>query len=202
MHQAIPEKIKGKNNDLEFSVDEDSVEAAKDTFARARFRLLNPQLWQDLCGPMASSFDIVDKDGKLCNRPARAGDYIRINIPGPGPSSGNGYDWVTIVQINESGDDNPEEESIRMTVRPSSSPHTDSEEPAHFFKSSASSTFFISRHGTKLTSCYQGRNEELNKKTDNIKDNIRNTLIGLGAMAGLSEAQWSVLIKAFLKEQD
>ena len=50
-------------------------------------------------------------------------------------------------------------------------------------------------------SSYHGRNEVPNTDTEKLKDNIRNTIVGAGAMAGISELQWSRLTKSFLEKE-
>ena len=63
----------------------------------------------------------------------------------------------------------------------------------------ASSTFIIRQLNTTVTATYYGRNEKINNHTDSVTDNVRNTVMAPGAMAGLSEIQWFALIHAFLK---
>jgi hypothetical protein len=41
----------------------------------------------------------------------------------------------------------------------------------------------------------------LNTGTEKLKDAIRNTMVGAGAMVGISELQWSRLIKSFLEKE-
>ena len=65
-----------------------------------------------------------------------------MDIPGPGPSGGSGYDWVRVEKI-----------------------------------------------------------EVPNTATEKGGDNVRNALIASGAIAGLSEAQWTALIKGLLSAE-
>jgi hypothetical protein len=71
----------------------------------------------------------------------------------------------------------------------------------HFFEDLATSTFVIERIGNPVTARYYGRNELPNTETSEKKDIIRNAIVATGAAAGLSELQWSALLKAFLKEE-
>jgi len=89
-------------------------------------------------------------------------------------------------------------ESFGMTFRACSNPFNGSMATAHFFKSLATSSFLLRRNGKLVTVSYHGRNEVPNIQTGNILDNIRNAFVALGAEAGMSEAVWSRLLKAFL----
>lgn len=52
-----------------------------------------------------------------------------------------------------------------------------------------------------VSSSYHGRNEVLNTDTKKLRDKIRNTVVGIGALIGISELQWKRLITAFLDEE-
>jgi hypothetical protein len=43
-----------------------------------------------------------------------------------------------------------------------------------------------------------GRNEKPNTNSDAVADKIRNTLVGLGAIAGFSKIQWKNLVKGLI----
>ena len=134
-------------------------------------------------------------------RLAQEGDYFRVDIPGPGPSIGGGYDWVRVETIEDLTNPAGEEESFGMKVRPSAAPGGDSGHTAHFFTGDATSTFLVRRIGNKVMATYHGRNELPNTSTGETKDNIRNSVIAMGAFVGLSELQWSTLIKSFLEDE-
>ena len=85
-----------------------------------------------------------------------------------------------------------------MKLRASGKPGEEGESAAHFFKEDATSSFVIHRKGNKVTASYHGRNEVPNTDTDKTIDNIRNSMVAMGALAGLSELQWSRIIKGFL----
>lgn len=88
-----------------------------------------------------------------------------------------------------------------MKVRASRNPQKHKQDTAHFFQGSASSTFVIKKEANTVTAFYHGRNEVVNAKTDSTVDNIRNSVVALGAFAGFSEIQWFALIKGFLKPE-
>lgn len=191
---------RGKEVNLEAETVLPSPELAGKRFDLACSRLLHPQQWQRLCGKLSAVFDVVAGGAEVVTRAIIQGDHIRINIPGPGPGTGDGYDWVEVNLIDSSGAGDHRQLGIKLM--PCSNPQSSDNSSAHFFKSGASSTLMIVLDGTKLRSTYHGRNEVVNNETGHVKDNIRNTLIGAGALAGLSELQWSTLIHAFLEPEE
>jgi hypothetical protein len=197
----IPVNEKGKPSDLESSVTLATIDEARHCYMRAVKRMQNPAIWHDLAGWASASFTLVDQDGQDLSRLAREGDYIRIDIPGPGTVEGGGYDWVTVERMDEYIDSSGQREWTGMKVRPCSNPTAGAGGAAHFFGSDASSTFIIERDGAKVTARYHGRNEVPNTATEKLADNVRNALVSAGAVVSLSEAQWSALSKGFLTEE-
>ncbi|PZR22946.1 MAG: hypothetical protein DI535_25085 [Citrobacter freundii] len=170
----------------------DDSTAASHAFHQSAQRLLHPQQWKDLSGTGSASFEVIDQQLNLTDREIAEGDYIRIDIPGPGPRSGNGYDWVKVELIESSGD------HLGIKVKPCANPEEKQEEPAHFFSEASSSTLMVRLTDITLTASYHGRNETVNNETGNVAENIRNTAIATGALAGLSEVQWTKLIRGLL----
>lgn len=199
--EMIPPETEGKNTNLENSVVLNSKEEAMYTFKRACNRMLNPVIWHKLCGPASAEFMLAASNGEEENRLAREGDYFRIDIPGPGPSAGNGYDWVRVELIEDYANPGLDTESCGMKLRASAQPGRDEYDTAHFFRKEATSSFIICRKGNTVVASYHGRNEVPNTSTNKTTDNLRNVIISMGAFAGLSEMQWSVLIKSFLEKE-
>lgn len=194
----VPQQIKGKAVDLEQTITENSTAEAITTFKKACERILTPSAWHQLSGVASADFKLsaVHTTGQQSR--AAINDYFKIDIPGPGPAAGDGYDWVQVENIAENIDPTAEE-SFGMTLRASLNPNKPAEGTAHFFKDGATSTFIIKRNGTVVTASYHGRNEEPNTKHVNLKDKIRNTLVSIGALGGISELQWTSLIKGLLE---
>jgi len=190
----------GKAVDLESSVTETSTGEAIDTFNRACKRLLNPPLWQELAGGLSASFSLKSPDGNDADRLAQINDYLQIDIPGPGPSAGNGYDWVKVENIAEQADPDSDE-SMSITLKPAPNPGQPGKGVAHFFAEGASSTFIVSRKGNTVIVSYHGRNELPNDEEVSYPDKVRNTIIAAGALAGISELQWNALIKGLLQKE-
>ena len=198
----IPENISGKPNDLNTSVTFLTPDDAQNCFSRAGIRLLAPAAWHKLCGPLSASFTLTDAGGIEVRRPARIGDYIRIDIPGPGTIAGDGYDWVKVEIIKEGSNPNEDEQTIGMRVRPCKNPQKTGLDIAHFFQGIATSTFIIRKKANTVTASYHGRNEIPNIDMNKTIDTIRNTIVTSGALAGLSEMQWKTLIRSFIEKED
>jgi hypothetical protein len=195
----IPENEGGVQKDLEHSYTAEDQDDADELFLIAKDNLLNVNQWHRKDAIPGAVFELTDHHGHPVKRKAHQGDYIRINIPGPGSKAGEGYDWVYVERITY--DDYPDEntESIKMQLRPAQAPvNKHGEDIAHFFTSASTSTFIIERKDKILTAHYAGRNEKPNNETGNFVDNARNTLVAIGALLGLSELQWNGLIKGFL----
>ncbi|CAN5276932.1 hypothetical protein BH20BAC1_BH20BAC1_22410 [soil metagenome] len=196
----IPQNIEGKPTDVEHSVTVANSEEAAEIFKTACSKMLEINKWHKLIGSASAHFK--DANGDDINPPAKVGDYIRIDIPGPGPSSGDGYDWVRVELMDDHRNATCEEESMGMRVRSSKNPKQNDAEVAHFFTGDATSVFIIHRKANVVTSSYHGRNEKLNTDTEKVYDKIRNAIVGTGAFIGLSELQWSFLMSAFVKKEN
>ncbi|MEO8763855.1 MAG: hypothetical protein ABI416_06195 [Ginsengibacter sp.] len=198
--KLVPENIKGKSTDLEHPVTRDTRDQALESFQRACNRMLIIKTWHKLTGFGSAEFLQINPEGKECTRLAEAGDYIRIDVPGPGPASGDGYDWVTVETIEGPTDPGAKNESFGMRVRACKNPNGHGNDTAHFFTGDATSTFIVNRKSNTVSVSYHGRNEVPNTRTEKLKDSVRNALVGTGALIGISEMQWSGLIKSFLEE--
>ncbi len=200
MLHLIPEQEAGKQNDLYYRREEVDREHAVRCFTRAYKRMLNPRVWHKLCGALSAEFMLVDGVDDP-HRLAMEGDRYRIDITGPGPRAGDGYDWVMVEAIAVHADADAEQESAAMRLRPCTNPNGRAGDTAHFFTDSATSTFIVSRMGNAVTASYHGRNELPNTDTGSVLDNLRNGAVASGAMAALSEAQWQTLITEFLQPE-
>jgi hypothetical protein len=193
----IPVNIEGKQNNLSCPRELSSHKLAAECYIEACTRMLSPFIWHKLFGALGASVALIDKTGnEVANRLAQADDYMRIDIPGPGPVAGHGYDWVRIeaIENRQEGD----EAICGMRARPAAPPASDNNNIAHFFQPTSTSTFIIHKSGNIVTAHYHGRNEKANAETGITIDNIRNTIVASGAIVGLSEAQWTGLIEAFV----
>jgi hypothetical protein len=196
----IPPQNEGKQNDLTHTVSYTDSKEARLCFQRACERMRNPGKWRDMCGILSADFRLIGNNGLQAHTQVKKGDYLQVDIPGPGTKAGEGYDWVKVEHLEHIPAPAADNELCGMQLRPCANPKKQTKDTAHFFMGNATSTFIIRRHGNEVTASYHGRNELPNVSTGNKVDNFRNAMITSGAMAGLSELQWHTLIKAFLEE--
>lgn len=194
----IPKNIEGKQNDLVATAELASEDDAIARFKEACLRMHTPALWHHLGELLSAEFALIDPSGHELHRQATTGDYIRIDIPGPGSRTGHGYDWVKVEVMEHKANGEDGEEMCGMRLRPAQHPKTESENAAHFFTDESTSTFIIQRRRTLVTATYHGRNERPNVNTESILDNVRNSIIASGAFSGISETHWKKLIKGFI----
>lgn len=180
--EIVPNNEKGKQVDLSQEIELASTSEAITIFNKARNTLLNPSSWAPITANSPAS-------------PLSVRDYIKIDIPAPGLSAGEGHDWVQVESIKEDIDPDADE-SFAMTVKVCANPEHPEKGVAHFFADGATSTFIIIRKGNTVRASYHGRNEKPNTENPSLGDKIRNVVVAIGAMAGISELQW----RAFLEE--
>lgn len=196
--RLIPSQQKGKQLDLQEKKAFSDHSSALAAYEKVLNNLLRPQLWQQLCGKGSAAFEVIGKEHlKPTDDTISEGDYIRINIPGPGPGSGDGFDWVKVSLIKEEKHANAKRAGIKLV--PCANPLNENDTPSHFFTDESSSTLTVELSDTTVQTFYHGRNEEPNNETGKVTENIRNTLVAAGALAGLSEIQWRKLLKGLLQ---
>ncbi len=173
--------------------------AAIEFFELVKYRLLDVNQWASLTGSALSTFQLNNTFGNPVERLAEEGDYIKIDIPGPGSSVGKGYDWVLIEKVMQAKEEGMEVLTLR--ARPAANPLSKSNDTAHFLTEQATSTFQVKRIGKHLYAEEHGRNEQANTYTADTLDNIRNMAVGWMAMLGLSYPQWKSLLKGLLADR-
>ncbi|MNY17314.1 hypothetical protein D3C86_1506240 [compost metagenome] len=132
-------------------------------------------------------------------RGALEGDHFKINIPGPGTTTGDGFDWVVVELIRE--EESSAAQTIIMRARPAANPLHPNPETAHFFKDKATSTFKVIRNGLEVRAEVHGRNEVPNSDTSVLINNVRNVLVGWSAKIGFSYPQWKSLVTALVNQK-
>ena len=146
-----------------------------------------------------STFKLCDASGHPAVREVCEQDFIRIDIPGPGPKVGNGYDWVNVKIVRD--EMIAEGDLFSIQVKPSPHPLEPTGPIAHFLDSDASSTFQIRRIATTVYAEEHARNESPNLKTGNKLDNLRNGIVGTAASLGLSYPQWKSLVNGLVERR-
>lgn len=195
--EEVPEQHVGSETYAEETIELPSEKEAKDFFWIVRERFLSVNQWYEIAELPMSTFKLTNYLGEEVNRPVIEGDFFRIDIPGPGNEAGDGYDWVKVEELSEKNSE--DEELITLKARPAANPQNKNSDTAHFYSQEAVSLFQIKRIRNKIYAEEHGRNEVANRKTANIIDNVRNSVVGWLAKAGFSYPQWKSLMKGFIK---
>lgn len=194
----IPEQRVGNQLDTFNSVTASSEEEARQLFLLAVNRLLDVNVWNKISGKLSSTFRLTDEKGSEIDGPARPGNHFKIDIPGPGPASGEGNDWVKVEALDDKRNPSGKNESVTLRVRPTADPENTEKDTAHFFDEAATSSFRVERDGNTVTASVHGRNEQPNTDVEKTSDKMRNALVGTGAVAGFSAPQWKALVNGLL----
>lgn len=195
--QLVPKQTTGVENNAVEKIELDTLEQAENFYVIVRQRLLDVNSWGEVSGLPLSSFKLFDSSGKVVNRFVRHGDFIRIDIPGPGTRVGMGFDWVRVEKISDKQTINSELFGIR--VRPCFHPLDPGGRVAHFLSDCATSTFYVKRTGKLVYAEQHARNEKLNLKAGNCLDNFRNLVVGTLSSIGLSYPPWKSLLLGLVK---
>jgi hypothetical protein len=172
---------------------------AKSAYLAARERMLDVNHWYRYAGLLSSSFQVTDEHGDDVDRRARAGDFIRIDVPGPGSSKGGGFDWVEIKTIKDNNALDEGGDRCLMTAQPSANPKEPEKGTAHFLKKGASNTIVVKRDGNKVMAVIETQDEEANKEPGKPLENIRNYAMATAGILGVSNMQWNSLAKGLIE---
>lgn len=195
----IPEQVVGKSLDYSRELILPNETAAYYRYREIVKKLLDVNNWKEIATGVSAEFVVVDEQHQILNRRVRKNDFIRIDIPGPGVPSADGYDWVKVITLDQYDHQNKRKTFISM--QPCPDPQTmDKETASHFFKKYTTSNIVIRQENNIVTLQYAGRNEVINTEKENIMDNVRNFLVGLGAKLGASYPQWKALIDGLAKK--
>lgn len=185
---GVPQHFKGSFHDTESFVEVRNSKELDLKYDALKQRFFSINDWRKYCNESSADFKLCNSSGTIVDRLPKIGDYIRIDIPGPGGKEGRSYDWVQIVMIDANIPDR-----IMIQCRPSKDPvKENSRKIAHFYSNAATSTFVISKQGNILKAGIYGRNEYPNLKSGFLNC-IRNIAIAIGGMLGFSKIQWKCL---------
>jgi hypothetical protein len=192
----VPKQRTGKAIDATGSLSLKDENEAKAFFSVVKNRLQNVNEWADLSGNLSATFQLVDADGMEVRRNLQQGDYFKIDIPGPGSKTGDGYDWVLIEEVeNESISDS---ESFSFRVRPTGNPQNKNNDIAHFYSQESTSTFTVSRKGCNVEAAIRDRNTKPNTTANSPVDKIRDSVVGTIGVLSFSKIQWQNLVDGLL----
>jgi hypothetical protein len=198
----VPKQQQGRKTGAEHHKTFNSESEAHQFFLDAKRRYLHINNWGKMSGLLSATFQLCDPAGNEVERDPQMNDLIKIDLPGPGPAQGGGFDWVKIEKIVVEPDPKNEniDEYFAMVTRPTAAPGTVPEKIAHFYKDTATSTFVLQRSGKEVVASEEGRNEKINNEEVPASDSLRNTLVGIGAQNGVSYFQWKALAKGIMGE--
>lgn len=194
---GVPVQKKGAFHDTESKRSFESAELVANHFEILKNRFFSIHRWKEYGGDLSADFRLFDCVGSYVERMPRKGDYIRIDIPGPGDIKAKGYDWVEVMKIDDRcyGD---ELERYLLVCRPSAVPQSNEEHIAHFYARESSSSFIISRGIDYIKAGIYGRNEVPNISRTGFFGRIRNLLVSIGGFFQLTKIQWKSLADGFL----
>jgi len=168
----------------------DETEASR-FFNLAMNRLLDVNDWNETAEGISATFQVTDSAGDDVERNVQQGDFLRIDIPGPGSRKGEGFDWVQVEELRHQAENNTE--SVAFRVRPCENPKGNKSGIAHFYDKTATSNFIVQRVGKKVTALVIDKNLQPNKDTGSITDKLRDKAVGTAAIAAFSKIQWQNL---------
>lgn len=196
----IPENTGGKEITVEAFTELSSPDDARSFYEKVKDKFLYIHNWGEIAGALSPDFQLTDNEGNEVDRNVQKGDHFRIDIPGPGSHAGNGFDWAFVEDVKEVHQ--TDVDSIAIRVRPAENPKSDNTAVAHFLSKKSTSTFVLTREGSKVIASIYDRNIEANDETEEPLDKLRNAVVGLTAKYGMSKLQWQALVDAFVKKDE
>lgn len=197
-NNIIPQQQTGASTDTVSEVKLDNEDTAKALYQLAQQRLLHVNEWHQVAGAATAMFQLTDEIGTEVNRAVKKGDHFKIDIPGPGTITGEGYDWVQVEEVQETN--SKDEDYTAVRVRPATNPTNERQDVAHFFTEEASSSFIVRRKGTVVYAEVHGRNEKPNTEAEKVIDKTRNAAVAAGAISGFAKLQWKSLVNGLIKQ--
>lgn len=194
--KIIPEQKTGISIEASADVVAKTNHEAVELFRMAVSRLQQINDWNKIAVGISATFTLVNEKGDKLTRSPEKGDYFKIDIPGLGTKSGDGFDWVRVEEVIET--DNGDTESYGFRVRPSSNPNDNSNETAHFYSPESTSTFLITRNYNAVTAKVFDRNTKPNREAKSAVDQIRDTVVGVAGLVGPSKLQWKSLVEGLV----
>ena len=195
----VPNQQTGRAIDAVSNVELSEEEEARTFFRQVKERLRDVNHWKDIAGTLSASFQLVDANGKEVRRMAEKGDYFKIDIPGPGTKSGDGFDWVQIEEVENTS--LPDGERFGFRVRPTDNPQNQKNDVAHFYSDDSTSSFIVERRNNIVTASVHDRNTKPNTDADKPIDKIRDAIVGVAGVATFSKIQWKNLTDGLINQE-
>ena len=194
----VPAQITGTMIDVHSSLSLENNDEARRLYEIAKDRLLDMGNWHSLVGLLSAKFQIINGELVEVKRTVQKRDFVKVDIPGPGNTQGNGYDWVHVKEVKEIAEG--EIQSVGFQVQPSINPLGEKQEIAHFYAETATSNFIVTREENRLTAFIIDRNLKPNTATESLLDVVRNSTTGIGAIGIFSKVQWQRLADSLVKK--
>ncbi|MBC7388318.1 MAG: hypothetical protein H7329_03830 [Opitutaceae bacterium] len=199
IEELIEKNTRGEVKDFKFSYTAATKEEALKVFEIACQRLIEIHNWDKRADKISAKFVLTNKSGFEVLREPKEGDYIRIDIPGPGTKAGDGYDWVQVETIIFSDPYKMDVKFFGFKAIPATNPQNDKGVTAHFLSDQETSSFIISLNDKTIYSEIHDKNEAPNAGASHLIDKVRNLGVAAGAIFGIVNMQWNLLAKGLLK---
>jgi hypothetical protein len=196
----VPPQFTGQEIEVEATKELKDDANANRLYTVAKKKLLDVNNWNKTAGVITAQFQIINEKGEEVNREVKKGDYLRINIPGPGSKEGDGYDWVFVEELNEIN--KQALQSVGFRVRPHENPFGKKNETAHFYSKEATSSFIITRENLKVISWIIDRNLLPNTESESLVGKVRDVAVGISAIAAFSKVQWQGLADGLVESKE
>lgn len=196
----VPGKASGANIDVKASVILSDETTAREFFRIAMDRLRTVSEWAHLAGNLSAEFQLTDRAGNVINTEVTKGDLIKIDIPGPPNTDGDGYDWVEVEETEFTSSSEGDEYSFR--VRPTQSPLSPDRETKHFYSDESTSTFTIQREKNVVSAAVYDRNTKPNTDDDTVIGKVRDSVVGVAGVTVFSRVQWQNLVDGILAKDN
>lgn len=197
MENNVPKQREGNHSDSISTRHFATEELAKSYFEVVKERLFDINHWHKYSGQEKAEFTLYDSSGSAVERLPQLGDFVKIDIPGPGNTTGDGFDWVLVEDILTGNNDHTD--LISMRLRPAVNPLKHKPDTAHFFDEVATSNVVIIRQGNAISAEVHGRNEKPNVTDVNLIDKVRNTFVAMGGFFGASKIQWDSFTEGLIR---
>lgn len=194
MKAPIPKQFVGKKLDYSRTIVISDPASALERYSYIVGLLLQVNEWHHITKGPSAEFKLMDSTGQAVEGNIFEGVCLRIDIPGPGLPSADGYDWVRVEKLTHEQEAHGRIQRTTLQVRPTPDPTNDNPDTAHFFQDMATSSFIITLEDTEIEVMYAGRNELVNTNNSSNWDNIRNFFVGITAKIGASYPQWKALV--------
>lgn len=192
----IPEQIKGSFHDTVSMYCENTLESAVACYEKLQIRLKSINEWHTFSDKVKAKFTLFNPITKQPAASLEVGNLVRIDIPGIGSPSGNGYDWTEIIDIQTGTQDYP---FFLFTLRPCAAPGDPNNTIAHFYTDAATNTFVVRQLGNCIYAEVHGRNEIENTSDVPLLDLARNKTVAVGSKLGIGNVNWLGFTKALLE---